>query len=401
MNNALEMDDLRNQLVDEIKSKVSLTGPVERALRTVRREVHLPGATAAEAYTDQAVSIKENPNGPLPLSLASVPSTVAMMLVQLDAQPGDRILEIGAGTGYNAALLSELVGPDGEVTTIDIDPGVTLHARDALNNAGYEQVRVMERDGLKGAPEHGPYTKMIGTVGFWDVPRALHEQLVEGGRLVLPLRWRGQTRSVVLTRRGDTLISEGMELCGFVPIIGQDGERTTTLPGDTIRLHHDQDLRFDADALNDAFATPVAEVWSETRIGRQESFDGIWLRATAFEDAVCRIEVTDQALKNGVRRPAIPFRSVALVGGDSLAYLILAIDEQEADPARQVQLGAAGYGPDGTTLAKKLAAHIAAWGADRDAAPSLAVHPIDAADGDLPDGHVIAKEDSRIVLSYA
>ena len=400
MNNALELDDLRNQLVDEIKSKVTLTGPVEQALRTVRREVHLPGAPPAEAYKDEAVSIKENPNGPLPLSLASVPSTVAMMLVQLDAQPGDHILEIGAGTGYNAALLSELVGPDGEVTTIDIDPGVTLHARDVLNNAGYEQVRVMERDGLKGAPEHGPYTKMIGTVGFWDLPGALRDQLIEGGRFVLPLRWRGQTRSVVLTRRGDTLVSEGMELCGFVPIIGQDGERTTTLPGDTIRLHHDQDLRFDAEALKDAFATPVTEVWPETRIGRQESFDGIWLRATVFEDAICRIEVTTQALKDGVRRPAIPFRSIALVGGDSLAYLILSIDE-EADPAQQVQLGAAGYGPEGAALAKKLAAHITAWGADREAAPCLTVHPIDAANDDLPNGHVIAKEDSRIVLSYA
>jgi protein-L-isoaspartate(D-aspartate) O-methyltransferase len=399
VNNSLELDDLRNQLVDEIKSKVSLTDPIERALRTVRREVHLPGATPAEAYTDEAVSIKENANGPLPLSLASVPSTVAMMLVQLDVRPGDRILEIGAGTGYNAALLSELVCPDGEVTTIDIDAGVTLHARDALNKAGYEQVRVMERDGLKGAPEHGPYTKMIGTVGFWDVPRALHEQLVEGGRLVLPLRWRGQTRSVVLIRRGDTLISEGMELCGFVPIIGQDGERTTSLMGDKIRLHHDQDLRFDAQSLTDPFATPATEVWTETRTGRRESFDGVWLRATAFEDAVCRIEVTPAALKGGIRRPAIPSRSVTLVGGGSLAYLILSIDE-EAPPMQQVQLGAAGYGPEGTALAKKLADHITAWGAAREVAPRLTVHPINAADGDLPDGHVIAKEDSRIVLSY-
>ncbi|MFF8913831.1 methyltransferase, FxLD system [Streptomyces sp. NPDC015032] len=400
MNNAPALDDLRNQLVAEIKSKVSLTEPVEQALRTVHREVHLPGASLADAYSDQAVSIKDNPNGPLPLSLASVPSTVAMMLVQLDVQPGDRILEIGAGTGYNAALLSELVGPDGEVTTIDIDPGVTLHARNALNEAGYEQVRVMERDGLKGAPEHGPYTKMIGTVGFWDVPGTLHDQLVEGGRFVVPLRWRGQTRSVILTRRGDSLVSEGMELCGFVPIIGQDGERTTTLPGDKIRLHHDQDLRFDAERLNDAFATPVTEIWSDTRIGREESFDGVWLRATVFEDAVCRIEVTEQALKGGVRRPAKPFRSVALVGGDSLAYLILSIDE-EADPARQVHLGAAGYGPDGAALAKKLAAHITAWGADRGAVPRLTVHPVEAADQDLPEGHVIVKEDSRIVLSYA
>ncbi|MFJ6609093.1 hypothetical protein ACIQPT_02345 [Streptomyces sp. NPDC091289] len=205
---------------------------------------------------------------------------------------------------------------------------------------------------------------------------------------------------MILIRRGDTLASEGMELCGFVPIVGQDGERTTTLPGDTVRLHHDQDLRFDAERLNEAFSTPVTEVWSEARIGRQESFDGVWLRATVCEDAVCRIEVTDQALKDGVRRPAIPLRSVALVSKNSLAYLVLTIDEQEADPTRQVRLGAAGYGPDGTTLAKKLAAHITAWEADRDAVPHLTVHPMDTADTHIPEGHSIAKKDSRIVLSY-
>ncbi|MYU02158.1 MULTISPECIES: methyltransferase, FxLD system [unclassified Streptomyces] len=396
-----EVDEVRNQLVQEIKSKVPLTRPVEQALRTVHREIHLPGVGLKEAYLDQAVSIKENPGGPLPLSLASVPSTVAMMLVQLDARDGDHILEIGAGTGYNAALLAELVGLDGSVTTIDIDPGVTLHARDALNKAGYESVTVMERDGLQGVPERGPFTKMIATCGFWDIPTALRAQLEEGGRLVVPLRWRGQTRSVSLTRHGDTLVSEGMELCGFVPIIGQDGERATSLPGDTIRLHHDQDLEgIDAKRLGHAVATPATEVWSHTRIGRQESFDGIWLRATAFEDAACRIEVTAAALKHGVRRPAIPGRSVALVNGDSIAYLILTIDEHETE-ARQVLLGAAGYGPDGETLAKRLIAHITAWGADPTAVPHMTIHPVDTADADLPEGHVINKDDSRIVLSYA
>ncbi|MFE3850794.1 hypothetical protein ACFXPN_06595 [Streptomyces griseorubiginosus] len=95
--------------------------------------------------------------GPLALSCVSVlPSMVAMMLAQLDPQPGDRILEIGASTGSNAALLAEFVGPDGQINTIDIDPGVALHARQVLNRTGYEHVRVMERDGLKGAPEWPP-----------------------------------------------------------------------------------------------------------------------------------------------------------------------------------------------------------------------------------------------------
>ena len=83
------------------------------------------------------MTIKPNEGGPLPLSCASVPSVVAMMLDRLDVQPGDRILEIGAGTGYDAALLAHLAGPSGRVTTIDIGPEVTAHARQALEATGY------------------------------------------------------------------------------------------------------------------------------------------------------------------------------------------------------------------------------------------------------------------------
>ncbi|MGW4073769.1 methyltransferase, FxLD system [Streptomyces asiaticus] len=399
MNSTPTIDDLRNALVDQIVAKRPLPPRVERAMRTVPREVHLPGVDPALAYSNRAITIKENPEGPLALSCASVPSTVAMMLGQLDAQPGDRILEIGAGTGYNAALLSEIVGEDGEVTTIDIDADVTQHAHDALNKAGYQHVRVMERDGLEGAPEYGPYTRMIGTVGFWDIPAALRTQLIDGGRFVLPLRWRGQTRSVVLTRQGEALLCHDMELCGFVPIVGQDGERTIELANGTIRVHHDQDQDMDPARLNDALTQPVAETWSDVRVGGEESFDGIWLRATAFEDTVCRLEATRAAVENGLRRPVIIGRSPALVAGGSLAYLISKRDD--TDPERPSLLGAAHLGPDGADLAKRLVAHITAWGADRTATPNLAIYPAGTPDSDLPAGHVIEKAESRVVLTFA
>lgn len=303
-------DDLRNSLVDEILRDVRLTADVERVMRTVPREAFLPGIRLEEAYADQAVSIKENPvGGPLPLSCASVPSVVGIMLSQLQAQPGDNILEIGAGTGYNAALLAELTDEHGHVTTIDIDSDVALHARTMLDRAGYQRVHVMERDGLLGAPENAPYDRMLAAVGLWDVPAAWWEQLREGGRLVVPLRWRGQTRSVALTRHGDTLVSEGMELCGFVPIIGQDSEKTTPLNADgTIRVIHDEDQAVDAAALGDSLSnTTAVEVMSEQRIGGAESFDGVWLRATATDDRVCRLQVTpDATARELISRPHGP-----------------------------------------------------------------------------------------------
>ena len=398
MNLSPAPDDLRNQLVDQILSKRPLPAAIERALRTVRRDLHLPGLAPALAYSNKAISIKDNPGGPLALSCASVPSVVAMMLAQLDAQLGDHVLEIGAGTGYNAALLAELVGPNGQITTLDVHSDVALHARTALNETGYEHVRVIERDGLKGAPEYAPYNRMIGTVGFWDLPSALWQQLAEGGRLVVPLRWRGQTRSVALTRHGDTLVSHGMELCGFIPIVGQDGEMATELAGNTIRIHHDDDQDITADLLTKALTTPATDTWSDVRVGREESFDGIWLRATATDPAVCRIEVTKEALDNGVRRPVIPGRTPTLVTGDSLAYLIAERDPADTS-ARPVRLGAASYGPDGPRLARNLIAHIAAWNTNRTAVPRMTIYPASTPTSTIPAARIV-KSDSVITLSY-
>ncbi|MGP3775406.1 methyltransferase, FxLD system [Streptomyces sp. SDT5-1] len=390
-------EELRNQLIDTITAERPLTPQVEQAMRSVSREAHLPGLDLPTAYSDQAVTIKDNPTGPLPLSCASVPSVVAMMLDQLHVQPGDNILEIGAGTGYNAALLAELTGPSGQVTTLDIDSDVALHARTTLNAAGYDHVRVIHRDGLLGDPEHAPYHRMIATVGVWDIPSTWWEQLADGGRLVLPLRWRGQTRSVALVRDGDVLVSEGMELCGFVPIIGQDGERTAALdPDETVRVHHDQDQEVDAAALGRSlFTGECRESWSQTRIGGEESFDGVWLRATAYDDRVCRLEVTAKALEAGIRRPVIPVRCPMLTAGDSLAYLINR--REGTDPDKPFQLGAAAYGPNGDTLAQALVTYLDAWGENRTAVPQMTITPAESVD--TPTAHTIRKVESQVTVA--
>ncbi|MET9735853.1 methyltransferase, FxLD system [Streptomyces sp. NPDC006458] len=393
--------DLRNRLVNAILHDVPLTAGVERAMRTVPREAFLPGISLEQAYADQAVSIKDNPlGGPLPLSCASVPSVVAMMLTQLQVRPGDRILEIGAGTGYNAALLAQLTGDHGHVTSIDIDPDAALHARTMLDRSGHQHVHVMQRDGLTGAPENAPYDRILAAVGLWDVPAAWWDQLREGGRLVLPLRWRGQTCSVALTRHRDTLISEGMELCGFVPVIGQDGEKTTTLnTGDTIRLVHDEDQTVDAAALGHSLAdTSGIEALSEQRIGGEESFDGVWLRATATDDRVCRLHVLPDALtRQLLLRPALPVRSPALVDGSTLAYLT--VHRENLDPKRPHRLGAAAYGPHAHKLAHDLITHIEAWGQNRTAVPRLTITPAPSPTT-ASQGHVISKPESRLTLAY-
>ncbi|MGH3851935.1 MAG: methyltransferase domain-containing protein, partial [Pseudonocardiaceae bacterium] len=245
-------EDLRNRMVDHIDAAGHLhSASVEQALRTVPRHLFVPDASVEDAYANKSITTKPGGPGGRPASCASAPTVVAMMLGQLDARPGDRVLEIGAGTGYNAALLAELVGGTGQVITIDIHPDVTEQARRALDATGYDRVHVVTGDGALGDPDHAPYNKIIITVGLWDLPPAWLGQLAPGGRLVVPLHWRGQARSVAFVHEEGVLRATDSQLCGFIPMIGerQDGERTGQIAGD-VALYFDSDQPIDPAALH-------------------------------------------------------------------------------------------------------------------------------------------------------
>jgi protein-L-isoaspartate(D-aspartate) O-methyltransferase len=392
---------LHARMIDRILRAGHARNPnVARALRAVPRHLFVPDAPVADAYADIAVITKRAANG-APLSCASVPTVVAMMLDQLDAQPGDRILEIGAGTGYNAALLAELVGESGHVTTVDVDPEVTAQARDALDVTGYSGVDVLTRDGALGAPEHAPYDRIIVTVGAWDLSAAWTTQLVPSGRLVVPLRWRGQTHAVAFTRDGDTLRSERMDLCGFVPMIGQETEREATIDANgAVTIYWDVDQPINPELLQGVLDRPRCEVWSGVTVGSQEPFSGVWLRLTATEPGTCRIAVEQEAITAGICTPAIPSRSPALVEGDSLAYFTFRRQPTEPGAPTRSELGAIGHGPNASPLAERLTAQIQAWGNDRTATPYITAHPASTTTDAPPDVLItISKRECQLHLS--
>jgi protein-L-isoaspartate(D-aspartate) O-methyltransferase len=189
-------------------------------MRAVPRHVFLPHVPLRRAYANDVVQTKRGTDG-VPISAASQPSIVGLMLEQLDVVPGARILEIGAGTGYNAALLAHLAGANGQVVTLDVDSDIVARARSALaaaarsnaapsnaagpnatgSNATAANVIVLRRDGALGAPEFAPFDRIIATVGVHDLPAAWPEQLAPGGLIVAPLRLRGSvTRSIAFRR---------------------------------------------------------------------------------------------------------------------------------------------------------------------------------------------------------
>lgn len=400
-------EQLHERMVQEIIGSGSArTEPVIAALRAVPRHAFLPGVPLNHAYDPRvAVITKKAPDG-THLSCASVATLVAGMLEGLQVRPGDRVYECGAGTGYNAALLAELAGSHGQVTTADIDAEVTDRATTALRAAGHGAVRVLTRDGALGAPEDAPFDRIIATVGIWDIPGPWFTQLKPGGRMVLPLRWRGQTRGVAFAKDDDGVLhSESVFLCGFVPMIGQDGERTATIHSEpVVRIHYDIDQAIDPAALDGIFHAPKASAWSGVVIRIDEPADGIWLRATATDPAVCRIEATLAAAEAGICNPVIKNLSPALVEGSSLAYLTY---RRLDGPQPRIELGATAHGPHGQALADRLRGHILTWNTDRNAKPTLTAAPLVGADcakssagAVIKSAGAVIKKDCAITVTY-
>jgi protein-L-isoaspartate(D-aspartate) O-methyltransferase len=171
-----------------------------------------------KAYEDKAVITKEI-NG-IGISSSSQPAIMAIMLEQLNLQPGQRVLEIGAGTGFNAALMAHLVGDASPVTTVDIDDDLVKGARANLAAAGFGGVSVVCADGGEGYRPNAAYDRVILTVGAWDISPAWVEQLREGGILLLPLDFNSVQLSVAFEKRDGVLRSRSVQCCGFIRLRG-------------------------------------------------------------------------------------------------------------------------------------------------------------------------------------
>ncbi|MBO4273800.1 methyltransferase, FxLD system [Microbispora triticiradicis] len=377
---------------------LALPPEIERALRTVPRHLFTGDADLEAAYADTAIITKRNDRG-VSTSSVSAPWLQAMMLGQAELAPGARVLEIGSG-GYNAALIREVVGPSGEVTTLDIDPEVTDRASKCLAGAGYSDVEVICADAEFEVGPGRTFDAIIVTVGSWDIPPAWSSQLAEGGRLVVPVRTNGITRSWVLAHKDGTLESRGHQTCGFVPMQGAGAHRGTDIPlldESAVGLWLDEQDTIEATALSGVLDLPRAEVWTGVTVdaGVRFSDQDLWLAATL--PGFCLITASQEALDTGI--VVLPWRygTPAFVDGPNLAY--------RAKPrpvrGREVyEFGAFAHGPQAEQAARLLADQIIAWDQAGRPAPRLSVYSAGTSDGDLPDGYVLDKRHSRLVISW-
>jgi protein-L-isoaspartate(D-aspartate) O-methyltransferase len=214
-----EARELRNRLVEELVRQGAITSQqVQQAFEEVPRRLFVPRVNIATAYSDEPIFIRWEDG--VPISSSSQPKMMALMMEQLGVEPGSRVLEIGAGTGYNAAILAHVVGEKGSAVTIDIDQDIVDEAAENLSETGYGHVEVICGDGYEGFPEGQPYDGISVTVGAYDVSPHWVDQLKEGGVIVVPLWFRGFCLSVALEKRDGELRGLSVTPCLFIPLRG-------------------------------------------------------------------------------------------------------------------------------------------------------------------------------------
>jgi protein-L-isoaspartate(D-aspartate) O-methyltransferase len=206
----------REEMVERQLRRRGITEPdILDAFRAVPREKFISEDYAHLAYGDHPLPIEAN-------QTISQPYIVALMIQAAAIKPGDIVLEVGAGSGYAAAVISRIAG---KVVGIERQHDLVEAARERLLRLGFDNVEIVEGDGTKGCRDHAPFDAILGAASGSHVPRPLVEQLAPRGRIVMPVGEPGRIQELIKVTKNDdgTLVQEGLGEVRFVPLIGEEG----------------------------------------------------------------------------------------------------------------------------------------------------------------------------------
>jgi protein-L-isoaspartate(D-aspartate) O-methyltransferase len=365
---------VRERMIDEVVATGGIRDErIVAALREVPRHLFLPHLPPESAYADDAIVTKRNADGQ-PISSSSQPAIMAIMLAQLELAPGQRVLEIGAGTGYNAALMQHMIGPQGTVVSVDIDSELVQAARGHLADAGFGAVTVVAADGAEGFAPKAPYDRIIATVGVADLAPAWLDQAAPGARIVVPLDLRGSQVSVAFERDGARWVSRSVAPCGFMRMRGSlaGPERTVVLePGLSVMLPDGLRLAsgdpVDPAALAGFLHSPPARLATGVRTRSAQVFWGfsLWLAAGDRRSVILTAETSadapDSAPSPLARAPLSRPGAMFTLGLCDQAGLAILNADQRPDSGGELALEVAGFGPQAAALGADLVTHVRAW----------------------------------------
>lgn len=353
---------LRAAMVDSLISEgVLRSEEIISAFIETERHRFLPAVELEVGYANDAVPIKHDDDDVM-VSCISAPSTVAIQLEQMGVQPGHKVLEAGAATGYNAALLSHLAGPEGHVWTIDVNEDLVDRAAGHLAAVGVSNATAVLGDGAAGLPAHAPYDRIQFTVGAWDVPVEVLNQLAPDGRVVIPMRIRGSiSRSFAFEREPGERVwkTTSCKMATFVPMrrsIADDVRTIVPMDGEgnvRLEIYPEQDV--DQEAMRTVLDQPSRTVWTGVLLGPRQSVEWIYLWLACV-------------LPNGLSRlpgerpgytPMFRWGAMAALDGRTLAYLTFR-EVTDAD-GKSWEFGVIGHGPHAASLTADVADAIAEW----------------------------------------
>ena len=212
----MQFDELRGQLVRKLKRETRIsTQSVESAFNDIPRELFVPNDQKKYAYADQPLSIGHG-------QTISAPHMVAIMAEALDIHEGQKILEIGAGSGYHAAIVSKIVGSSGHVYSVERFSALAETARKHLSQVGISNTSIYVGDGSEGLLDYAPYDRIYVTCAAPSIPKPLVDQLSDGGKLLIPVGGMYATL-ILIEKYGDELKKRDLGGCAFVPMVGRYG----------------------------------------------------------------------------------------------------------------------------------------------------------------------------------
>lgn len=393
--------ELRAAMVDRLVADGSVTSTrLEAAMREVPRHLFTPGADLTRAYAvDEIVRYRTDDHG-VCLSSVSAPWIQAEMIEAAGIEAGMRVLEIGSG-GYNAALLSRLVGPSGQVVSVDIDPEAIERAAAGLEAAGIGGIELVLADAEHGVPTFAPYDRIIVTVAAWEVPQAWLAQLAEDGRIVVPLVMRGQQRIIAFERAGTDLVGRAMIYGGFVPMQGAGAHKAFALGfDDATTLHFDEGEPADVEALRKVMDCEPVTAESGVSVARQEPYDSLQLYLTAVLPSTARLVFAGPGAWRDLPDPQAGF-PVFVYGGGTIAYVTMR-QHGQGDSTR-FEIVACGLGPDAADAAQNLRDLVREWDRTLRAGrvqPQVTIVFAGRTVVPGPRRHLLAKTRSTLVLHY-
>ncbi|WP_310977526.1 MULTISPECIES: rRNA adenine N-6-methyltransferase family protein [unclassified Amycolatopsis] len=377
---------------------------VQDALNVVPRHRFFADVPLCDAYDHrQALAATPEPTAEPRPGSSIAPITAAMMLDQADIRPGHTVLLIGTGTGYTAALAAELADA-GRVVTIERDQALASHARRTLRALGYARIEVITASVSDGAP--GRYDRIIVTASAYDIPDAWIRQLAPEGRLIVPLRLRGGSRSFVFQEHDGVVQARDSRPCSLPRLLGADHDlqHTSALgPGGRLILSWDEDQR----PLIERYELyvpgshqDIAQEWFGVIVGEGDPLDRLWLWLAATAAETCGLAVKSDL--PGIPAPAFPTGTPAIVQHRTIAYLTRRELPAAPDGTRLYQLGAGAFGPFAHRQATAYCEQLRAWSWTRSSHPSITVFPADTPDEHLPpDGQRLRRPSQWLVLREA